>query len=158
MGPGVVVRRATRTDWAQLQAIELGSFSGDRLSPRSLRRWIDAPTGDLYVALLAGQVVGYGLIIFRRGSRSGRLYSIALAPAGRGQGMGAGLLQVLQQCAKRRGCKDVRLEVAQSNAAAQALYYRCGYRLIGHRLGYYENGDDACLMCCSLGAPAPPNA
>ncbi len=46
-----------------------------------------------------------------------------------------------------RGATASTLEVRASNAAAQRLYYRFGYQLMGRRPGYYQdNGEDAILL------------
>ncbi len=46
-----------------------------------------------------------------------------------------------------RGATSSTLEVRSGNAAAQRLYYRFGFQLVGRRPGYYrDNGEDAMLM------------
>lgn len=46
-----------------------------------------------------------------------------------------------------RGATASTLEVRASNAAAQRLYYRFGYQLVGRRPSYYQdNGEDAILL------------
>ena len=45
------------------------------------------------------------------------------------------------------GCREVTLEVRQSNAAARALYSKHGFREVGMRKRYYsDNGEDAVIM------------
>ena len=46
-----------------------------------------------------------------------------------------------------RGATTSTLEVRASNGAAQRLYYKFGYQLVGRRPGYYQdNGEDAILL------------
>jgi ribosomal-protein-alanine N-acetyltransferase len=46
-----------------------------------------------------------------------------------------------------RGATASTLEVRASNGAAQRLYYKFGYQLMGRRPGYYQdNGEDAILL------------
>jgi ribosomal-protein-alanine N-acetyltransferase len=46
-----------------------------------------------------------------------------------------------------RGATASTLEVRASNGAAQRLYYKFGYQLVGRRPGYYQdNGEDAILL------------
>ena len=46
-----------------------------------------------------------------------------------------------------RGATCSTLEVRASNAAAQRLYYKFGFQLVGRRPGYYQdNGEDAILL------------
>lgn len=70
----VAVRAATEADLQALLAIEQQSFSQDRLSVRSLKRWIIAKHGILLVAESANQLLGYGLVWCHKGTRLARLY------------------------------------------------------------------------------------
>jgi ribosomal-protein-alanine N-acetyltransferase len=46
-----------------------------------------------------------------------------------------------------KGAQNAALEVRDSNAAAQAMYRRFGFQLVGRRPAYYkDNGEDAILM------------
>jgi ribosomal-protein-alanine N-acetyltransferase len=49
------------------------------------------------------------------------------------------------------------LEVAETNAAARALYLRRGYRQVGLRRGYYAPGLDALVLRRTL-TPAAARA
>jgi ribosomal-protein-alanine N-acetyltransferase len=45
------------------------------------------------------------------------------------------------------GAESATLEVRASNSAAQHLYRKFGFQLVGHRPSYYQdNGEDAILM------------
>jgi [ribosomal protein S18]-alanine N-acetyltransferase len=63
-----------------------------------------------------------------------------VAPKYRGRGVGAGLLVAAEAAARQRGCRELRLEVRQDNAAAMALYESAGYRRIAKLPDYYEDG------------------
>lgn len=91
----------------------------------------------------ARHIVGTAVVLFRRGSRVARLYSIAIADAARGRGLGRVLLAAAERAASNRDCEVLRLEVRADNHAAQQLYEGCGYCCFGLRRGYYEDGDDA---------------
>jgi len=144
------LRRAAQRDLPALVALEQAVFSGDRLTPRQFRHHLDAPSTDLIVAASAAGLDGYALLFRRNGSLVGRIYSIAVAPSARGQGLGDRLLQRLEAIARARGLTEMRLEVRQDNAAAIALYERRGYQRFGERLAYYEDGGDAGRMRKSL--------
>jgi ribosomal protein S18 acetylase RimI-like enzyme len=49
----------------------------------------------------------------------------------------------VEKAAADRGCRRLRLEVRQDNAAAIRLYERRGYRRFAARGTYYEDGADA---------------
>ncbi len=146
----VRLRRAVPADLDALLLLENASFSGDKLSRERLQHWISAPNGMLLVAISNGKLLGSALVFTRRDSRAARLYSIAIAEAARGQGLGSKLLRRAEQEARSRGLTSMRLEVAAGNAAAIALYRKLGYAVFGRKLGYYEDGQDAVRMQRSL--------
>jgi ribosomal protein S18 acetylase RimI-like enzyme len=141
------IRQGRRSDLQQLWELEQAAFSGDRLSLPRLRHWLQASNGELRVAAGGGELLGYGLLLLRKDSRAARLYSLAVAPSARGQGVASALVAALEAAAKKRGCGEVRLEVASRNAGAIALYQRLGYREFGRRADYYDDGDTALRMC-----------
>lgn len=148
--PTIVLRRAAMGDAAALADLEQRIFSGDRLSIRQFRHHSRAPGSDLLLALADAELLGYALLLCRSGSRLARLYSIAVAPAARGLGLGARLLAAVEEAARARGRSELRLEVRIDNAAAIALYQKHGYRVFGRRAGYYEDGCDALRMARTL--------
>ena len=140
------IRAGHDADLAALCLLEATAFSGDRLSPERLRHWLRAGNGTLLVAAAGGEVIGYGLAIYRRDSRAGRIYSLAIDPAARGRGVASSIIARLERNARRRGCREMRLEVASRNTGALALYERLGYRRFGQKPGYYADGDCALLL------------
>ena len=78
------------------------------------------------------------------------LLQIATDPDHQRQGMGRQVLIAFESAARAKGCARAFLEVAQSNAPAQALYATCGWQTDGRRKAYYTtpNGDreDALLL------------
>jgi ribosomal protein S18 acetylase RimI-like enzyme len=137
------IRRARLSDLDALVALEQASFDHDRVSRSQLRRHVGSPSAAVLVAEERGQVLGAALLFFRRGSAIARLYSIAIAQAARGRGLGATLLGTCEREAGKRGCSAMRLEVRTDNASAIALYERHGYLRRKRVPGYYENGMDA---------------
>ena len=137
------VRRATRRDLPALVALEQGVFDYDRLSARQYRRHLDSDSALILIGETSRQLAGTAVAFFRSGSDIARLYSIAVAPEARGRGLGEALVAAVERAARRRGCARMRLEVRMDNPAAQRLYERLGYRRIGVRHGYYEDGHGA---------------
>ena len=73
--------------------------------------------------------------------------TIAVAEAERRQGLGEMLLIAAIELAQRRGQEVVTLECRVSNAPAQALYEKYGFRRVGVRKRYYtDNNEDALIM------------
>jgi ribosomal-protein-alanine N-acetyltransferase len=70
-------------------------------------------------------------------------------------GIGSALLLTVLEEARRMGAQLAFLEVRASNAAAQALYMRCGFSVTGRRRNYYsEPSEDALIMSRTLQSSA----
>ena len=144
--PDYTLRPATAGDLDQLCLLEDASFSGDRLSRRRFRHWLKTDNRVFLVAEADGELLGYTLVLLRRGTRLARLYSLAVGPAGRGRGIGKALLSAAEDASSRSGRLYMRLEVAESNTAAIALYRQLGYRTFGSYSNYYEDASNALRM------------
>lgn len=79
------------------------------------------------------------------------LLNIATAARARRRGLGHQLMAHIIAFAEEHRCRYVTLEVRQSNAAAIAMYERCGFRSVGIRRAYYsDNREDARVMLLEL--------
>lgn len=159
MQPNVVLRVATLQDLASLQYIEQTCFTTDRLSKSRFKFYIDAQHAELIVAereplntnstltkASNKSIVGYGLLLLRRGTQLTRLYSIAVLPEARGLGVAEKLINSLGERALLRGKRFMRLEVAVGNAGAIALYKKLGFSQFGMYSDYYDDHTDALRM------------
>lgn len=72
--------------------------------------------------------------------------NVAVAPDHQRRGIGEATLRSLFAAAAARGARKATLEVRPSNAPAMALYRRLGFREVGRRPRYYDDGEDAVLM------------
>lgn len=140
------LRLANLDDLDVLLRIERESFSCDRLSKRSFRHWIQAPHGILVVAQKGADISGYGLVWCHRGTRLSRIYSLAVLPALRGQGIASLLLNKLEEVSAARGRLFMRLEVSKQNHSAINLYQNLDYRIFGEYSDYYDDHSDALRM------------
>jgi len=137
------VRKAGRGDIDALVRLEHSVFATDRLSRRSLLRFLRSRSAEVLVAAEDGELAGTVIVLFRSHSVVARLYSIAVAPHVAGRGAGLMLVDAAEAAAMERGCRLMRLEVHQANHAAIALYRKSGYREFGRHRRYYEDGADA---------------
>jgi ribosomal protein S18 acetylase RimI-like enzyme len=137
------VRKAERGDIDALTELEHCVFATDRLSRRSLQRFLRSPTAEVIVAQHGARLAGTAIVLFRPRSVTARLYSIAVVPDMGGRGVGAMLLAAAEAAAIARDCRAVRLEVHLTNHAAISRYRKSGYREFGRLRGYYEDGGDA---------------
>ena len=151
------IRPARAVDVDALAAIENAAFDSDRISRRSFARLINSPSAAVLVAGPQESAEGYCVVLFRRGSRQARLYSIAVsnnAP----RGLGRRLLAAAEAEALRRGAAMLRLEVRRDNGRAIALYERNAYRPAGEAPDYYADGMTALRYEKPLGAETLPAA
>ncbi len=72
--------------------------------------------------------------------------TVASHPDWRGCGLGQFLMLALLEDANARGALRSTLEVRVSNVAAQSLYDKLGYQVVGTRRHYYQDGEDAYIM------------
>lgn len=138
------IRKMEKKDLPEVLSIEQACFS----SPWTEKSFQDAMmSGDnIYlVALSSEKVAGYcGLWL---SFENADLCNMAVHPAMRNRGVGAGLLSQAKKIAAERGVKKVLLEVRQQNVSAIALYRKLGFEQIGIRKGYYSAPmEDALLM------------
>ena len=145
------IRPARASDIDTLVSIENSVFDSDRISRRAFRSHVASGTASLLVAETDGAVAGYALLLYRRGARIARLYSIAVATGHASAGIGRGLLAAAETAARAKDSPILRLEVREDNARAIELYKRAGYRPIGRRENYYEDGAPALRLEKDLG-------
>lgn len=151
------IRKAVLNDVNSLILVENSCFETDKLSARSFRRFLKQPKDIVLIAEADdGKTLGYGLLLRRRGTPLARLYSLAVLPDTRGQGIGRALLVALEEAAITEDCRFIRLEVSTENTGALALYQAMGYRRMKFLEGYYDDGQDALQMEKRLSLPQQP--
>jgi ribosomal-protein-alanine N-acetyltransferase len=89
---------------------------------------------------------GEGFVLARVAAGEAEILTLAVAPAARRQGHGAGLLAAALAGAVARGAGAMFLEVSDRNAAARALYAAAGFAEVGRRRRYYADGADALVL------------
>jgi ribosomal protein S18 acetylase RimI-like enzyme len=144
--PDPAIRPARAEDLDRLLTLENRCFEHDRLSRRSFRHFLSSDTASCLVAERDGELLGYVLVLFHGRTALARLYSMAVAPEHRAQGLGRVLLDAAEAVALDGGAAIMRLEVHPANFAAIALYRRAGYLEFGIYRGFYEDDSDALRM------------
>lgn len=102
-----------------------GEYRPKPADPETLR----APQGAFLVAWGDGEPVGCGALR-RLDLYRFEVKHLYVAPAGRGRGTGAALLQALEARAAELGATEVVLDTNSALAAANALYASRGYEAI----------------------------
>ncbi len=126
--------------------LEKAGFASDQFSRKQLRYLLTRAHATTFVVEQKGQVQGAAIMLWRRDSPVGRLYSIVTHPAFQGQGLGSMLLRACEDAAAQRGCTEVSLEVRADNRGAIALYERHGYRVNQCLPGFYADGANGLRM------------
>lgn len=139
----VRLRLAVPSDVSALMAME-ALFPSDQMQARNLRRLLHAPSARVWLAddARSGVSLGSLILLFRRGGRWARVYSLVVVPAARGRGIAQQLVACAEAAALAAGCFGLRLEVRVDNHAARALYARLGYLEVDMLPGYYDDGAD----------------
>lgn len=145
MNQALAFRAAAPGDLPGLLALEAEAFGPDAFSPRQLRHLILHAKGAFFVALWQGALAGY-ISILTRGSKIGRIYSIAVAPAYQGKGIAGALIDLALAELATAGIKAVFLEVSPHNDKALALYAKKGFTRRGIKPNYYHDGGEAISM------------
>jgi ribosomal-protein-alanine acetyltransferase len=149
------IRAVRAADLPALETLERASFTGDRLSRRSFRRFLAGDNAALLVEEEDGRIRAYGLLLFRKQAPDrARLYSFAVAKDQRGKGVATSLLAACESRARARGCTRMSLEIRRDNKAAQALYLKAGFEIVGTRPAYYEDRMAALRLEKGLDAAA----
>jgi ribosomal protein S18 acetylase RimI-like enzyme len=133
-------------DVAPLSELEKQCFSSDLLSKRQFGYWVKAKHRVFLGAFINDVLIGYGLVILRKGTSLARLYSLAVSPEFRGLGVANALLLQLEQACVEHKRAYLRLEVSENNVAGIALYKSMGYSQFGDYAHYYEDNSNALRM------------
>src|SRR5258705_12187218 len=123
--PPLRIRAAKARDLDALVELESRVFATDRLSRRSLRRFLTSESAAFMVAEGKG-LSGTAIVLFRPRSAVARLYSIAVAPHMSGKGVASLLVKAIERVARRAGRTTNLLPVDPTHHAAIASYRQHG--------------------------------
>ncbi|MBW8011837.1 MAG: ribosomal-protein-alanine N-acetyltransferase [Chloroflexi bacterium] len=146
----VSIRPMQPEDLEKVHAIEQRSFP----TPWSLNSYRNELYGNtaanMWVAELeteAGKKQVIGMIVVWLIVDEAHVGTIAIDTPYRRQGVASKLLNTALLACSRKGALTASLEVRENNLAAQGLYQRFGFELVGRRVRYYrDNHEDALLM------------
>ncbi len=97
------------------------------------------------VARVGSVLVGYcGLMLV---GEDAHITTVAVDPGWRRQKIGSRMMLHMARLARRRGARNLTLEVRVGNREAQGMYQRFGFYPAGIRKNYYsETNEDAVVM------------
>ncbi len=144
----VIIRPATESDLPQILKIEEDSFS-DSWSAQDFASSINNLNAFFSVAAVGDVICGYSVIYYAAGEAE--VANIAVSAEHRQLGVGSLLLALAFSALKGVGTEALFLEVRQSNLAAQNLYQKFNFEVVGTRKNFYRDpAEDALLMKCEL--------
>lgn len=147
-----LLRPLLPSDLDALVQLENLCFLTDHLGRRSFQHLIQAPTAQSWGAFAPQSELlqGYILTLTRKNSSWWRIYSLAVAPTYRGQGISRLLLQHTLQQAHQAQAAGIRLEVSVNNLTAYQLYLGLGFEVVDVLPCYYADGQDGYRMQLSF--------
>lgn len=142
----MMIRPATPRDLAALADLHARAFARawDELAMKNL---LD---GRGVFALVAQEDDLNGFILARVAADEIEILSVAISPDMRQRGLASQLLEQACHRAIGEGAVRIFLEVAAANQPARNLYEKYGFREVGRRKAYYEDGDDALVLSAEL--------
>ena len=155
---GISVERMTEHDL--LEVVEIEMLSG--LSPWGWDAYHKELQSEREVVMLVARIQApgsdprapegiAGFIISRLVVGELHVNNVAVRAEFRRQGIAAELLAAVIEWSRRQDARMALLEVRAGNTAAQALYSRCGFQVVGRRPRYYSQPvEDALLMSLFL--------
>ena len=141
-----MIKTAALAHIPALVALEEACFTTDRLRPRHFKHLIQSESAQVYVYFKHGNITASAVILFRKNSKAARLYSIAVDPMHRGEGIAKKLYLKLESYLLKHGFKEFRLEVRIDNHPAISFYQKSGFEIIERLPDYYEDGTEALRM------------
>lgn len=137
------IERMQISDLNEVMAIEKLSF---RLPWKKSYFLYDMNRPNAYclVAKENDKLVGY-LVAWKIEDQL-HLANIAVHPNERKKGIGSQLLKAILAIGKELKCKNIFLEVRESNFVAQNFYRKFGFTHILTQKNYYHDGEDALIL------------
>lgn len=153
-----VTRRAERRDLGAIYEIELAQFPEPWTKSMLLDEMTNEQSRRYTVVTDQGRVVGYLGLMYVLADEM-HVNTIGVLPGYERRGIATALMDDAWADARARGVERVTLEVAAGNSAAQALYYRYGFKPVGIRKNYYETThEDALILWAELSEDESPRA
>ncbi len=140
------ISNASNQDIPNLLVLEQLCFDTDQLIARNFRYLIQRESVEFIVVKDQGQLIGSGIVLYRRGSKQCRLYSLAVHPKYRRHGVAGKLINHLFKKAKQHGCTNMVLEVRVNNKQAIKFYERRNFEVFDLIKKFYEDNTNAYRM------------
>lgn len=137
---------ASLEDAPALERLEQRAFAPElyhRMRRSQFARLLQKGNADILVARDiegAGGIIGAVVILYRRTSFMGRLYSIAVDPDYQGGAAGKMLFDAMEKRVIEKGLRGVMIEIRADNHRHLERYLNRGYVVAGSVADYYPDG------------------
>jgi ribosomal-protein-alanine N-acetyltransferase len=138
---GVRIRRLEPGDLAGAERIHDDSFGAERWDLQAIVEILGMPGAGGLMAEIPdahGGATRSGFLLYLLIGPDAELLTLAVSHRARRRGIGTALVRSFLALAHRAGAVGALLEVAEDNAAAQALYAGLGFVASGRRKDYYQ--------------------
>ncbi len=153
MNESIHLRPMQCGDLDQVMAIDQASFSMPWPKSAFSFELNENPLSKLWVAEIQKLDLSYqivGMIVIWLILDEAHIATLAILPEFRRRGIAQELIAVALEFAIQEDILQATLEVRAGNIAAQSLYQRFGFEVVGQRHRYYQdNGEDAIIMTAS---------
>ncbi|NMA93335.1 MAG: ribosomal protein S18-alanine N-acetyltransferase [Clostridiales bacterium] len=140
----MLIRRACEADIDRIAQLETICFD-DSWSREMVAAELRGTNPSVcYLVVEGEEILGYAMIWFV--PPEGEICNLAVHPDFRRRGLASLLMEAILCESAERGVDKLSLEVRESNAEAQALYSKFGFKIAGRRPEYYRDGEDAFVM------------
>lgn len=119
------------------------------MNPKSSPRpsWLDQHPKELIFEHLFKDGVVLGHVWYRPIDSGFEIDYIEISESYKGQGLSINILRAfIEFCFTQKNKPEVWLEVSDQNTPAIKLYSKAGFKNVGLRKKYYQDGSDAILM------------
>lgn len=143
----LVIRAASVEDFVEAARIDREAMGADGYPLYFFRQALSMFDDGFLVAVQGEEMLGQGFVGARAGDpETAELYSIVVAKAARGQGVGRKLTAASIDWAARQGCRRIVLTVSPDNAPAYAIYESLGFQIEHREENYYGDGAPRLFM------------
>lgn len=145
-----IIRCASLKDLKCLFDIETKTFDPSLyllITQRQYRYLLTKANAEIWVLEIEKQIIASAVILYRKHSNYGRLYSISVTPEYQKQGYAQKLLEYIENYIKNKipkSLKGIRQEIRLDNQKLLNKYINNGYKIIGQSDNYYPDGQ-SCL-------------
>lgn len=144
----IVIRSAALLDADCLSVLERAIFpqeiyGSDVLNKKKFQYFLSRANALLLVAQRGDLLLGYALALFKKNSKTCRIYSIALSGGARGKGVAQKFIMEIEDFSRRANLQKISLETRSDNLAMQNLALKCGFHELKRMQNYYHDGADA---------------